>query len=134
MLVIDASIAVGIALVGTRPAVLEAEDLIGPPLMWSEAASALHELGFRGDLGHDAVRTAIARLDELGIAKRDPVRLRVEAHDIAQQLGWAKTYDAEYLALARLEGAPLLTRDGRLQRGAGHVVHIIGPAELDPGR
>ncbi|MGI8829736.1 MAG: hypothetical protein ACR2I5_08225 [Candidatus Limnocylindria bacterium] len=48
----------------------------------------------------------------------------------AEQLGWAKTYDAEYVALAQLLGCRLLTRDDRLRRGAARVLECIGPSEL----
>ena len=46
------------------------------------------------------------------------------------QLGWMKTYDAEYVALARMARCRLFTVDARLRRGAGHVVQIIGPGDL----
>lgn len=49
---------------------------------------------------------------------------------MAEELRWAKTYDAEYVALARLEGCRLLTRNERLRRGAARVADCIGPMEL----
>jgi predicted nucleic acid-binding protein len=64
------------------------------------------------------------------IERRHHPRLHVEASRIARQLGWAKTYDAEYVALTRLVGARLLTQDARLQRGAARVVTIVAPADL----
>jgi predicted nucleic acid-binding protein len=33
-------------------------------------------------------------------------------------MGWVRTYDAEYCALAELEDVPLITADDRLARGA----------------
>jgi predicted nucleic acid-binding protein len=44
--------------------------------------------------------------------------------------GWAKTYDAEYVALAKLLDCRLLTVDGRLRRGADRLGFVITPAEL----
>jgi predicted nucleic acid-binding protein len=49
---------------------------------------------------------------------------------MATRLGWAKTYDAEYLALARLLHCPLLTINARLARGGAGEARIMAPAEL----
>jgi len=64
------------------------------------------------------------------IAKREPQRLRREAWRLASDFGWAKTYDAEYVALARILRCRLFTIDDRLRRGAGRVVEIVGPRDL----
>jgi predicted nucleic acid-binding protein len=56
--------------------------------------------------------------------------LCAEAWRVAEELGWAKTYDAEYVALARMLRCRLLTRDERLRRGAARLVEAIGPTEL----
>lgn len=48
----------------------------------------------------------------------------------AMSSGWAKTYDAEYVALAHLLGSRLLTLDARLRRTASRLVEILGPTEL----
>jgi predicted nucleic acid-binding protein len=129
-LVVDASVVVPVLLSGSLPSELAAEELIGPPLLWSESASALHELAFRGDIGAETASSAIDRLSELGIARRDDPDLYTEASRLARSLGWAKTYDAEYLALARLTGCRVLTRDARLRRGAARIVTVVGPEEL----
>jgi predicted nucleic acid-binding protein len=41
-----------------------------------------------------------------------------EAWRISDEFGWAKTYDAEYLALAILLNAKLVTFDRRMARAA----------------
>jgi hypothetical protein len=43
---------------------------------------------------------------------------------------WAKSYDAEFLALARIEGAVVLTTDARMRRGADRTGLVTDPAEL----
>jgi predicted nucleic acid-binding protein len=57
-------------------------------------------------------------------------RLAATAYGIATDLGWAKTYDAEYIGLARLLGCRLVTLDARLARGAGRIAEIVAPTEL----
>jgi predicted nucleic acid-binding protein len=45
-------------------------------------------------------------------------------------MGWAKTYDANYVALARLRDCRLVTLDARLRRGTGRLGLVVGPTEL----
>ncbi len=130
MLVVDASVAVQMALHGRRPPALAEEHLIGPPLLWSETTSALHELAYRGDIAADAAPVAIEALTGLGVERLTPAELYREASRVARALGWAKTYDAEYVALALLTESRLLTRDARLRRGAARLVTAIAPMDL----
>lgn len=111
-------------------ATLQDHDLLGPPLLWSEVYSAVHEAVWRRELD-DAAGDALLRVfHDLGVQRRAPARLHSEAYALAGELGWAKTYDAEFLALARLEGARVLTTDGRMRRGAERTGLVIGPSEL----
>ena len=130
MLVIDASAAVQASLSPDGFALLRAEELVAPGLLWSEGLSVLHELGWRGAISRALAGEALARFAAAPIAANRPVRLAEEAWRVADELGWAKTYDAEYLALARLLRCRLLTLDARLRRRASSVVKIVGPTEL----
>jgi predicted nucleic acid-binding protein len=62
MLVVDASFAVPASGVEDGFAVLRDDDLYAPPLMWSEARSALHELAWRGQIPTEDARDALGRL------------------------------------------------------------------------
>lgn len=66
----------------------------------------------------------------MGIDECRPDGLTAEAWRIASDLGWAKTYDAEYLASANLLGCRVLTLDMRLRRGAERLGLVVRPAEL----
>ena len=130
MLVVDASVAVGASWGEDGFLELAREDLVAPPLMWTEARSALHELQWRGEISADDALAAHARLEHGPIEERRHRRLGSESWHVADQLGWAKTYDAEYVALARLLDCRLLTLDRRLRRAAERVVAVIHPDEL----
>jgi predicted nucleic acid-binding protein len=101
-----------------------------PPLMWSEAHSALHQLAWRKGLDGVEAHRARSRLATVDIQRQAPPGLADEAWRIADQLGWAKTYDAEYVALASLLGCRLVTADARLRRGADRLGFVLGPTEL----
>jgi predicted nucleic acid-binding protein len=106
------------------------EELVAPHLMWSEASSVLHELRWRKEISGELASIALERLAVADVSARRPKGLIEEAWRVADRLGWAKTYDAEYLALARLLRCRLLTTDAKLKAGGSGLVNVIGPAEL----
>lgn len=106
------------------------EELVAPHLMWSEASSVLHELRRRKEISGELASIALERLTAADISPRRPKGLTEEAWRFADRLGWAKTYDAEYLALARLLKCRLLTTDAKLKSDGSGLVSVIGPAEL----
>jgi predicted nucleic acid-binding protein len=59
-----------------------------------------------------------------------PDGLLAEAWAMADRLDWSKTSDAEYIALARLEGCTLVTADVRQRRAAERFVTVQGLDEL----
>jgi predicted nucleic acid-binding protein len=130
LIVVDAAAIVTACLseAGFEP--LAKEQLVAPYLMWSESASVLHELKFRKEISTELASIALERLNQADVSPRRPKGLIDEAWRIADRLGWAKTYDAEYLALARLLRCRLVTTDARLKTAGSRVVNVIGPSEL----
>lgn len=136
MLVIDASLAVELALdrMGEQASadLDRGGELIAPPLLWSEVPSVLHEITFRGEISGALAELALQRFlsGRLSINELRPDGHARAAWAIAEEFGWAKTYDAEYVALARSEGCRLVTLDSRLRRGADRLGFVVTPAEL----
>lgn len=132
MLVLDASLVVEwcVAAGTNELAELLRDRSCAPPLMWSEARSALHERTWRGELDAAEAAQARARMARTGVTSRSHPRLADESWRIADELGWAKTCGAEYVALASLLGCRLVTVDGRLRRGADRLGFVVGPTEL----
>jgi predicted nucleic acid-binding protein len=130
VVVVDASVVVTACLSDSGFAPLQTHDLVAPPILWSEALSALHEMGWRRAISRELAEAARDRLLVAPVTMRRPKRLLGEAWWVAERLGLAKTYDAEYIALGRLLRCPLVTLDGRLHRRAAGMVEVVGPVDL----
>ncbi len=57
-------------------------------------------------------------------------RLGDTSWELAEQPGWAKTYDAAYLALALLLRCRFVTLDAALYRGAHRLGFVVSPGGL----
>ena len=104
--------------------------MVAPPLFWSEVTSVLHELRWRKGISDELAAIALQRLNTAPVSRRSPADLHRRAWSIADELGWAKTYDAEYVALAQSLKCALVTTDDRLARRVGAVVEVLNPAQV----
>lgn len=130
-LVIDASVAVRLALEeGDFALLARGHRLSAPALLWSETVSVLHEMRWRQEISVHLAELALRRLRKAPVARHTDVDEVLRASLVADALGWAKTYDAEYVALAERLDCPLVTLDARLHRGASRRVAVRTPAEL----
>ena len=124
--VVDAGVALHLASAGVE--VPDAHELLAPTLLRSQTLSALHEAVQRGELPADVARDRLARIGRMRIRLLGDAVLRRRAWDIAEQLGWASTYDAEYVALTQLQADALVTLDPDLAR---RVDGLVGTASID---
>jgi predicted nucleic acid-binding protein len=103
-------------------------ELLAPTLLRSETLSALHEAVQRGEMPADVARDHLARIWRMRIRLLGDAVLRRRAWDVADQLGWASTYDAEYVALTQLQADAFVTLDAELARS---VEGIVATASID---
>ena len=124
--VVDASAVLHLARGGI--AIPDGHKLLAPTLLRSQVLSILHEAVARDEL---AAKAGLAQLSVIG---RMPIRLlgdgvlRRRAWDIAERLGWASTYDAEYVALTQLQADAFVTLDAELAR---RIEGIVPTASID---
>ena len=96
--------------------------LFAPTLLRSQVLSALHEAVDRDELTPDEGRELLERTSAIKLRLLGDLVLRRNAWRYADDLGDASTYDAEYLALTRLQGDALVTLDRELEkRATAHV-------------
>ncbi len=130
MLVVDASVAVHACKARTGFEILGDPELHAPALLWSEARSAIREALRREEIGAAQADAARHAIEDCPVQAHGGVELGEEAWRIATELGWAKTYDAAYVALARLLDCRLVALDARLRRGTERLGFVVSPGEL----
>ena len=103
-------------------------ELLAPTLLRSQTLSALHEAVLRGELPADVARERLTRIRQMRIRLLGDAVLQRRAWELADQLGWPSTYNAEYVALTQLQADALVTLDAKLARS---VKGIVATASID---
>jgi predicted nucleic acid-binding protein len=120
--VVDAGAVLQLASAGT--AVPAKHKLLAPTLLRSQTLSLLHEAVGRGELTADVARDRLAHIGRMPIRLLGDAVLRRRAWEIADELGWPSTYDAEYIALTQLQADAFVTLDKKLARSVKALVPI----------
>ena len=118
--VVDASTVIHLAGAGIE--VRGEHELLAPTLLRSQTLSALHEAVQRGELPADVARDRLTRIGRMPIRLLGDAVLRRRAWDVADRLGWASTYNAEYVALTQLQADAFVTLDEELARSVQGIV------------
>jgi predicted nucleic acid-binding protein len=124
--VLDASAVLHLASAATK--VRASHKLLAPTLLRSQTLSLLHEAVQRGEIPADVARDRLASIGRMPIRLLGDAVLRRRAWDLADQLGWASTYNAEYVALTQLQADAFVTMDAKLARS---VEGIVKTASID---
>jgi predicted nucleic acid-binding protein len=118
--VVDAGVVLQLA--SEEVEVSGAHKLLAPTLLRSQTLSALHEAVQRGEIPADVARDRLTRIGRMPIRLLGDAVLRRRAWELADQLGWASTYDAEYVALTQLQADAFATLDRKLARSLEGIV------------
>jgi predicted nucleic acid-binding protein len=124
--VVDAGAVLHLA--SERVDVPAAHKLLAPTLLRSQTLSTLHEAVRRGELPADVARDRLANIRRMKIRLLGDAVLQRRAWELADQLGWDSTYNAEYVALTQLQADAFVTMDAKLARS---VEGIVATASID---
>jgi predicted nucleic acid-binding protein len=124
--VVDTSAVLHLASEGIE--VKGAHQLLAPTLLRSQTLSALHEAVQRGEIPADVARDRLTNVRRMRIRLLGDAVLQRRAWELADQLGWATTYNAEYVALTQLQADAFVTLDAELARS---VEGIVATASID---
>jgi len=96
--------------------------LLAPTLVRSQALSALYEAAGRGEISAAEGLERVTRINSTKVRFLGDKVLQRQAWKVADELGWKRTYDAEYVALTKLQADALVTSDPGLARAAARLV------------
>jgi predicted nucleic acid-binding protein len=102
--------------------------LLAPTLLRSQTLSDLHEAVQRGEIAAEVARDHLIRIGRMPIRLLGDAVLRRRAWELADQLGWAGTFNAEYVALTQLQADAFITLNKELARS---VKGIVETASID---
>jgi predicted nucleic acid-binding protein len=97
------------------------DDLLTAPLWRAECTSVIRASSFGGRITHAQSRAMVLKLLDLPVSTFDDPRQFVRALDLAHQFRHRRAYDMQYLAVAELARAELITRDRGLRHAAAQI-------------
>ena len=104
--------------------------LVAPNIIRSQALSLLLASVRQGDLSEAVALAHHERFTEMKMRLLGDRVSRRTAWKIAQEQGWETTFDAEYLAVTRLQADALITIDPQLAAKAADIVPLARLAAL----
>jgi predicted nucleic acid-binding protein len=126
--VVDADVLTRI--LGGELEVSEEHELLAPTLVRSQVLSRIYADVRRGEMSEKDGRERLERLGKLKIRLLGDAVLREVAWKMAEELDWESTFDAEYLALTRLQADALVTSNEELRLVAEDLVETAPVDDL----
>jgi predicted nucleic acid-binding protein len=115
---------VALRLAGDEAVIAAEHQLLAPTLLRSQMLSALYKAVRDGELTKKEAGRRLNYVRALRVRLLGDRVLQSVAWKIADQLGWADTFDAEYVALTQLQADALITLDEELSRAVKGVVPL----------
>lgn len=107
-------------------------EILAPTLFRSQVLSLLHGAVHRGELTHQEAEQELGYVRGLRVRLLGDRVLQDGAWKVADQLRWSDTYDAEYVALTRLQADAFITLDEELAQAVADLVTIAPVEVLSP--
>jgi predicted nucleic acid-binding protein len=117
-------------LLATGAQVAPEHQLVAPHLLRSQALSLLYEAVRRGELTREEAQERHERLTAMKTRLLGDRVSRAVAWRIAEERDCDTTYDAEYLAVTRLQADAFVTVDARMAKLAAGVVALATVTDL----
>lgn len=115
---------VALELAHRRAHVAAGHRLLAPTLLRSQVLAQLYADVRSGRLARAEADRCLDHLRALDIRLLGDRVLQRTAWEVAQQLDWATTFVAEYIALTRLQADALVTRDPQIASAARRLVDV----------
>jgi predicted nucleic acid-binding protein len=116
---------VAIRLARDEVAIRDEHQLLAPTLLRSQMLSLLYQAVQRGEMTKMDAERLLIHVRGLRIRLLGDRVLQKAAWNVADQLGWPDTYNAEYVALSRLHADAFITADRQLARAVQELVTVV---------
>jgi predicted nucleic acid-binding protein len=115
---------VAIRLAHDQAEIGDEHQILAPTLLRSQLLSLLYQAVYRGEMTKKDAERRLSYVRGLRIRLLGDRVLQDVAWEVADQLGWSDTYNAEYVALTRLQADAFITLDGQLAHAVRDLVTI----------
>ena len=119
---------VAIQLAGDEAVVPDGHHMLAPALLHSQMLSLLYQAVHRGEMTKEDAERRLFYVQGMRIRLHEDYLLQKAAWQVADQLGWPDTFNAEYVALTQLEADALITLDRQLADDVKDLV-TVAPIE-----
>ncbi len=121
---------VALSLAADQRRIAEGVQLVAPALIRSQVLSTLYGMVRSGEMSEADAKQALSYIRGLRMRLLGDRVLQDVAWQMATELDLDETFDAEYIALTRLQADALVTGDPELRRAASTLVTVANTMDL----